>query len=245
MKYNKKLLIIAVLIVVLNMILATQYAVTTIGYEYYIVHPSDANIRYIGSDNTTGGRVLRMEGPNTTGLLKIVLGNWSPGTNKMYSAAFGIVNEEDVPISITHINISTMTGNSYMNIWLHGNRTANANSTSSDSTSVLMVNNGTTVNESSTIAWTLGPGNDDSTDMCSDISDRSTYSVNTSWDPNARVRYSVEGETAYGIGVHGRTINNASDYVWLQIGIAIPTNVDSSGLHTGSIWIHYTADTQS
>ena len=138
MKFRKKLVILAVLFLVTNMLLATQYAVTKIGYEYYIVHPSDSNVRYIGSDNTTGGRVLRMTGSNTTGVIKIVLGNWSVGTNKMYSAAFGIVNEEDVPVSITHINVSATTGYSYMRIWLHGDRDANANSTVTDPTTVLM-----------------------------------------------------------------------------------------------------------
>lgn len=241
-KFKRKLMLLAVLFLILNVILATQYAVTKIGYEYYIVHPSDANIRYIGSDNTTGGRVLRMEGANTTGILKIVLGNWSVGTNKMYSAAFGIVNEEDVSISITHINISITSGYSYMDIWLHGNRTANGNSTVNDPTSVLMVTNGTTMNTSDTIAWTLAPGNDDSLDMCYNVSDRTNCSTNTTWDENAHVRYSVNNSIAYGVGMMGRTQNNASDYVWIQIGIDIPTEVDTTGLHTGNLWIYYKAE---
>jgi len=54
MKLKRNLILLAVLLLTTNMLLATQYAVTKIGYEYYLVHPSDSNIRYIGSDNTTG-----------------------------------------------------------------------------------------------------------------------------------------------------------------------------------------------
>jgi len=244
MKYKKRLLILAVLFLATNMLLATQYAVTTIGYEYYIVHPSDANIRYIGSDNSTGGRILRMEGSNTTGILKLSMGNWSVGTNVMYTAAFGIVNEEDVPISITHINVSSTVGYAYFDIYLHGNRSANGNSTASDNTSVLMVTNGTTINTSATVAWTLAPGNDDPYNMCYNVSDRLNCTTNTTWDGDAHVRYSINNSVAYGVGMNGRTINNASDYVWVQIGINIPTNVDTTGIHTGNIWIHYKAETQ-
>jgi len=46
--------------------MATQYAVTKVGYEFSIVHPSDADIRFIGSDNSTDGRVLRVDGANGT-----------------------------------------------------------------------------------------------------------------------------------------------------------------------------------
>jgi len=243
MKTNRKLLIIGVLLLVLNMVIATQYAVTKIGYEYYIVHPSDANIRYIGSDNTTGGRVLRVAGPNgTLASLKLVFGNWSPSTNKMYSAAFGIVNEEQVPVNIMYINLSS-TGSTYMRIWLHGDRDANANSTSNDPTTVLMYDNGTIVNATNTIAWTLAPGNDNPNDMCSNVSDRTNYSTNTSWDETQHVRYSVNNSNAYGVGMMGRTAYNASDFVWIQIAIDIPSTVDASGLHSGTIWIHFTADT--
>lgn len=236
-------MITAVLFLVVNMLIATQYAITKVGYEYVIVHPSDANIRYIGSDNTTGGRVLRMVGSNTTGTLKIALGNWSTGTNKIYSAAFGIVNEEDVPVSITHINVSS-ADYSYMQIWLHGNREANANSNLTDPTSVFMFNNGTVINTSDTIAWTLAAGDNNPNTMCSNVSNRTIYRINTTWDNTSHVRYSLNNTIAYGIGMMGRTANNASDYVWVQIGIDIPASVNSSGMYMGDIWIHYTASTQ-
>ncbi len=244
MKLDRRLALLGVFFLVLNLAIATQYAVSKIGYEYYLVHPCEANIRYIGSDNTSGGRVLRVNGANGTGSLKLVFGNWSAGTNKMYSAAFGIVNEEQVSVSITHINVSSDNA-TYMKIWLHGDRDANANNTNNDPTTVLMFNNNTVVNTSNTTAWQLAPGNDDPSDMCYNVSDRTNFSTNTTWDETQHVRFSVNNSNAYGIGVLGRTINNASDFVWVQVAIDIPTNANSSGLYTGTIWIHYQADTNS
>lgn len=245
MKLDKRLMLIGVLFLVINMAIATQYVVTKIEYEYYIVHPSDSNIRYIGSDNTTGGRVLRVAGPNGTATsLKLVFGNWSSGTNKAYSAALGIVNEERIPVSIMYINISSQNY-TYLKIWLHGDRDANANSISNDPTTVLMYDNGTIVNASNTAAWILAAGNDDPSDMCSNVSDRTNYSTNTSWDETSHVRYSLNDSNAYGVGMMGRNSSNASDFVWVQIAIDILNEVNASGLHTGTMWIHFEADTNS
>ena len=243
MKLNRKLMILGVLVLVLNMLVATQYAVTKIGYEYNIVHPSNASIRYIGSDNSTGGRVLRVAGSNSTASsLKLTFGNWSTGTNKIYSAAFGIVNEEQVPVSIMYINVSSMEY-TYLRIWIHGDRDANANNTINNPTTVLMYNNGTIVNATNTIAWTLAPGNNNPNNMCSNISNRTNYSTNTTWDETQHVRYSLNDSNAYGVGMMNRTVYNASDFVWVQIAIDIPNNVDVAGLHTGTIWVHFKAET--
>lgn len=244
MKIKRRLGFIAVLILILNMVIATQYAVTKIQFEYAIVHPSNANIRYIGSDNTTGGRVLRINGDNNSGSLKLFFGNWSAGTNKLYSAAFGIINEEDVPVSISHINVSS-NNNTYMKIWLHGNRTANANSTNNDPTSVLMYNNGTIVNASNTTAWTMAPGDDNPNTMCSNVSNRILYSSNTTWDNESHVRYSLNNTVGYSVNFQGKTQYNASDYVWVQIALDIPNYVpqNETGTHSGIIWIHLKADT--
>jgi len=205
MKVNKKLMIIGTLVLVMNMLMATQYAVTKIGYEYNIVHPSNANIRYIGSDNSTGGRLLRVAGDNvTTSSLKLSFGDWSAGTNKMYSAAFAIVNEEQVPVDIMYINVSS-DSYTYMKIWLHGSRSANANNTDNDPTTVLMYDNGTIINDPSTSAWTLAQGNGNPEDMCSDISDTGNYSSDTPWDETQHVRYSLNDSVAYGVGMDGKT----------------------------------------
>ena len=88
MKVSKNWLIFAVLFIILNMLIATQYATTKIGYEYYIVHPSDANIRYIGSDNSSDSiRVLRVIDSNTTNVgVKLRLGgNFTTNQLKTYN----------------------------------------------------------------------------------------------------------------------------------------------------------------
>jgi len=237
-------MIIGVLFLILNMAISTQYATTKVGYEYSIVHPSDSEIRFIGSDNTTGGRVLRVDGTNGTSSLKLTLGNWSAGVNKIYSAAFGIVNEEQVSVNIKYINVSSIN-HTYLTIWLHGDRDANANSTTNDPTTVLMFNNNTVVNASNTTAWTLAPGDGDSSDMCSNVSNRSQYSSNTTWDNTSHVRYSFNDSIAYGVGMFGRTASNASDFVWIQVAIDIPNSIDGAGAHTGTVYIHFEADTNT
>jgi len=231
MKVSRKMSIIAVLFLILNMIIATQYAITKIDYEYSIVHPCDASIRYIGSDNSSDNiRVLRVAGSNTTNVrLKLRLGNvYSTNMRKTYTAAFGIVNEENYYLNITHINVSS-NNYTYMKIWLHGNRDENANSTVTDPSTVLMWDNNTMVNASNTTAWTLEAGDDNSTNMCYNVSNRAATSVQTPWDETAHVRYSTNNTNA---------VSGVSDFVWVQITLDIPPEADSLGTHTGTIWIH-------
>ena len=228
-------MIIGVILLVLNMVMATQYAVTKMSYEYFIRHPSDADIRFIGSDNSSDGkRMLRIVGDNVTNIgLKIYLGNISVNQQMYYSAAIGIVNEQNLTFNITHINVSSLNA-TYLKIWLHGDRDANANSTNNDNTSVLMWNNNTMVNFSNTTAWTLAAGNSNSSDMCYNVSDRASTTINTTWDETTHVRYSVSNNNA---------ISGISDFVWVQIGLDIPERVDTSGLHSGIIWFHFESTT--
>ena len=234
MKVNKKWLILAVFFLVINMAIATQYAITKVDYEYYLVHPSNANIRYIGSDNSSDNiRVLRIAGSNNSSVsVKIVIGNYTTNQSIYYSAAFGIVNEEKFPIKITHINVSSLNY-TYMKIWLHGDRDANAADNTSDNSSVLMWDNNTLVNASNTTAWILAAGDNDPGDMCYNVSDRTNCSINTTWDEIAHVRYSLNNTNA---------VSNISDFVWVQVGIEIPHIVDKMGIHAGTIWIHFESD---
>lgn len=238
MKVNKKLMTLAVLFLVLNMITATQYAVTKLGYSYTLVHPCDASIRFIGSDNSSDGvRVLRVAGSNDTNIqLTLRLGSvYSANMEKTFSAAFGIVNEETYALNITHINVSS-DDYTYMKIYLHGNRTANANSTTTDPSSVFMWDNDTTVNASNTTAWILAPGNATSSDMCYNVSDRENCTVQTPWDETAHVRYSTTNYDA---------VSNVSDFVWVQITVSIPESIESTGTHSGTIWIHLESEVGS
>ena len=233
MKVNKRWTILAILFLIINMVIATQYAITKVGYEYYIVHPSNADIRFIGSDNSSDGiRVLRIAGSNTSHVrVKLAFGNLTTNQTFYYSAAFGIVNEERFPIKITHINVSSVN-NTYLKIWLHGNRTANANSTINDNSTVLMWDNEAIVNTSNTTAWILAAGNKKPKDMCYNVSDRTNCTINTTWDNIAHVRYSLNNSNA---------LSNVSDFVWVQVAIAVPDSVDRLGYYSGTIWIHFEA----
>ena len=235
MKVNKRLIIIAVLFVILNMVVATQYAVTKINYTFSIMHPSDSSIRFIGSDNSSDGiRVLRVAGSNTTNVqLKLELGTgYTASMVRSYTAAFGIVNEESYSVNITHINVSS-DNHTYMKIYLHGNRTANANSTITDPSSVFMWDNNTMVNQSNTTAWTLAAGDDNTSSMCYNTSDSANCTIPTPWDETAHVRFSRNNSIA---------TSSISDFVWVQITLDIPDVVETIGTYSGVIWIHLEID---
>ena len=162
---RKQIAIVGVLVVVLSLVIASQYSTIQTGYSYSIVHPSNADIRFIGSDNTSDGiRVLRVDGDNSSGSksVKLEFGNWSVNQNTTYTASFCIVNEEQFDANITHINVSTSAGYDHFQIWLHGDRDGKAGD---DSSSVFMWDNGTSMNDSSTVAWTLDSGNGDASDV--------------------------------------------------------------------------------
>ena len=228
MNIDRRLTILGVMLVVLSMTMATQYATTKVSYTYSIVHPSNADIRFIGSDNGSNGRVLKAVNNGTNASVQLSFGNWSANSNKTYSAAFGIVNEELMAVNITHIEVSATTGFDYMQIWLHGNRSTKADD---DASSVFIWNNGSLgYTSSSDCAWILAAGNQDPSDM----SDDGIASLPTNWDGTAGVRYS-ENDVNY-------SINGTSDFVWVQISINIPATVDSGGTHDGTILIHFKAD---
>jgi hypothetical protein len=245
MKVNKRFTIVGVLVIVLSMTMATQYATTKLGYEYSIVHPSNAAIRFIGSDNTStgdGNRLLRVDGANsTTAVLKLAFGNLTANFNKTYTATFGIVNEEGFAVNITHINVST-SDDDVMLIWLHGDRDVNADASGGDSTSVLMYNQGVIVNASTTTAWTLGRGDGDPSTIRYNVSDAGSE-VTTEWDSTSHVRYTEDdSDIAYSVGSNGRTVENASDFVWIQVSLDISSTPTGSG--TGTVWIHFEASTK-
>ena len=46
MRLDRRLTLIGIMIIVLSVTMATQYATTKVGYSYSIVHPSNADIRF-------------------------------------------------------------------------------------------------------------------------------------------------------------------------------------------------------
>jgi hypothetical protein len=228
MKADRRLTILGVLLIVMSMTMATQYATTKVGYEYAVVHPSDADIRFVGSDNSSdsSGRVLRVDGDNSSGQknVKIALGNWSPNSLKNYTAAFGVVNEEGFTVNLTYVNVSG-TGGTWMDIWIHGDRETDV---SSDGTAVQVVSAGATTSGPTATMWQFGAGNGDSSNMCED----GITQLDTLWDSDAHVRYSINNAND--------SINGTSDFLWFQVSLDIPSNA-ADGSYSGTIWVHFEA----
>jgi len=229
MRIDKRLTLIGIMLVVLSMTTATQYATTKIGYTYSIVHPSNADIRFIGFDNSTDGdRVIRTaSGTNNSNELNLVikLGNWSENQNKTYTAAFGIVNEERFPVNITHVVVDTDTGVDYMKVWLHGKP---GYKVADDDTSVLIWDMGAVggIGNGST-AWQLATGNENAADM-------NGTNTETDFDDNAHVRYMIDDD------VWAKT--TVSDFVWVQISVDIPDAADVAS-QTGNLRFYFEATT--
>ena len=95
-----------------------------------------------------------------------------------------------------------------------------------------MWDNEAIVNTSNTTAWILAAGNKKPKDMCYNVSDRTNCTINTTWDNIAHVRYSLNNSNA---------LSNVSDFVWVQVAIAVPNSVDRLGYYSGTIWIHFEA----
>ncbi|MCX6664679.1 MAG: hypothetical protein NT038_01265 [Euryarchaeota archaeon] len=186
---DARFLAIGILVVLLSTLFATQYATTKVSFSYAVVHPSNADIRFVGSDNSSddGLRVLRISGANgTNALIGLEFGDWSANTNKTYTAAFAIVNEEGFALNITHITVTNTSGSSdYMQVWLHGNGSLKAED---DPTSVFVYNNGSALKTASSVSWQFAKGDGDAGTMHPDISDGATM-ISTGWDESAHVRY--------------------------------------------------------
>ena len=223
---------------------ATQYATTKVSFQYAIVHPSNADIRFVGSDNSSadGLRVLRVSGDNgSNAKIGLEFGNWSANMNTTYTAAFAIVNEEGFAVNITHVTVTNTSGTSdYMQVWLHGNGSLMAEN---DPTSVFVYNNGSALKTASSVSWQFAKGDGDVSTMYPDISDGATM-ISTGWDESAHVRYTQNlsggNDDAFPVGSNGRTLNNASDFVWVQISINVPAGA-VGGPHAGTIEVHFAA----
>ena len=230
MRIDRRLTIIGVMLVVLSMTMATQYVTTEINFTYKVVHPSNADIRFVGFDNSTDEiRVIRTEsGTNTTGLLSLTLrfGNLSERQNLTYSAAFGIVNEENFQVNITNCYVHEGTYTDYLVIYLH--RTPNIKATD-DGEKVLIWDKGDVGYTNASNVWQLTAGNGNPDNL-------NGTQTETGWDTQAYVRYTTEDDAWASTGT--------SDFVWVQISIVVP---DGGLLNdvSGSIVFCFQANTET
>jgi hypothetical protein len=229
MRIDRRIVIIGVMLIVLSMTMATQYATTRATFSFTIVHPSDADIRFIGSDNSSGDnmRVLRVTNNATTDekFVTLELGSWMPSSQKNYTAAFGIVNEEQLPVNISYINVSG-DNTSFLTIWLHHDRDADYTGDVADQQVKVFDGNNDALYTANDVVWTLGAGNGDSSDC---------DAGNTVWDDTAGVRYSESDTDA---------TNETDDFVWVGISLDIPSDEWTDGAaSTGTIYIHFKSTT--
>lgn len=230
MRLDRRLILIGVMLVVLSMTMATQYAVTKTGYTFTIVHPSNADIRFIGHDNSSDNvRLLRVNGTNASDSMRLELefGSLSANQNKTYTAAFGIINEEKYKLNITHVNISVDgSGTDYIQLWVHGDPNLTAEN---DATSVYLWNQGTNVGSytASSSVWLLDAGDANTATFDGSL-------ASTLWDETAHVQWANYTVAA---------ANGTDDYCWFQISINLPPDADSSLTYNGQIWIHFRTDT--
>jgi hypothetical protein len=227
---RKKLLLVGILAVTLSTISATQYVRADLGFSYEIVHPSDADIRYIGSDNAGDGfRVLR--GNNAgSGLadstsVELYFGKWAIGHEKVYTAAFGIVNEEVFAVDITGITVTGHTPGANLEIWLHGNEDDEATA----APAILMYNTAGTAPGGT---WTLAAGNQDPADMSHD----GTAQITTDWCPN-------DSQVRVATGTTDEAVSGTADYVWVQIVLTVPEGADIDAFN-GEISFTFESDTE-
>ena len=243
MRIDRRLTFIGVMLIVLSMTMATQYATTKVNYTFGIVHPSNADIRFVGSDNSSadGKRVLRvLDNSTTTQYVTISLGDWMPNSVKNYTAAFAIVNEEGFAVNITHVNVSgSLSTASYIDIWLHGNRTVQAAAETgaySAQNRVQVVAGGVSRHLASNCAWKLAAGDG----VVGYMNGTGEFGIQTRWEAKA-----VGGgeDVRYNQTTNIDARNGTRDWVWVQISINIPSGATAETTATGQIWFHFTANT--
>jgi hypothetical protein len=235
MRIDRRLVLIGVMLIVLSMTMATQYANTKISYSFQIVHPSNADIRFIGSDNSSddGLRCLRvLDNDSASVYLSLNLGELAPNSTMNYTAAFGIVNEENFTLNITHFTI-TGENTSYFDIWVHGNRTEDYPDEGDCPTRVMVIEDGSANYNINSCVWQLYAGDMNVSTMCADPNIANPTQLDTLWDEQSHVQYSTNNQN--------NSVNGTSDFVWVGISVTVPHDAI---LHTatGTLTCYFKAD---
>ncbi len=238
MRIDRRLVLIGVMLVVLSMTMATQYAQTKISFSFTIVHPSNADIRFIGSDNCSddGTRCLRVINNGTANVfLSLKLGELAPNSTYNYTAAFGIVNEENFTVNITYFS---MAGDniSYFDVWVHGDRDEDYPDAGDDGTRVKVIEDGEAIGSASSCVWQLHAGDGNEATMCADPDDTLPTQLDTMWDETGHIRFSRNDVNV--------SENGTSDFVWVGISINVPAD---AALQTtgGTLICHFESTTDT
>ncbi|HLF06279.1 MAG TPA: hypothetical protein VI893_03765 [Thermoplasmata archaeon] len=107
-------------------VVATQYIKFSSTYSY-TVKTLGARVQLIASDGDPlgDGYVLKNQSGSPAAKYTLELGTWAVGTNKTLTAAFGIVNLENVFLRVTRIDVSV--GGANVVLYLHENESLAAN----------------------------------------------------------------------------------------------------------------------
>jgi len=156
-----------------------------------------------------------------------------PDSSTNYTAAFAIVNEQGQYVNLTYVNISG-TNASYLDMWVHGNRSVDAPSEAADA-AVQIVDNGNALFSASDTVWTLAPGDGNVDTISADYgaSGGQTH-LPCVWDTGANMWYNdFSGNFS---------LNKTSDFVWVQICLDIDKDAAISGSASlGTIYFHFKA----
>lgn len=239
MDIRKKVLLPLVLLVALSTVMATQYGVIRVDYSYQITC-RDNYIHFLARDTdpTSTTKPLIYQSSNDT-YYQFDLGKWAQGTNKTYTAAFAIVNEEAYAVNLDKV-VVVGTGADYMYIYVHehAQKTCNSAFTSDSSDQEAAADYKVMWDGSSGSAsnyWVLA-GGDQNTSSYSD----GTTTLDATWDGTYFVsKFDSTDDT----GNTKEAVNGTADYVWVEVGLIIPTSASAATM-SGTIYFEFEATSE-
>jgi hypothetical protein len=220
MNIRSKLVAVLLVFVALSTVTAMQYARADVAYNYQVSKITEGDIRYVAHDIAPDNKTVLRAGDENGTDFKVKFGKWARGEEKIYTAAFAIVNEEAFPITITDLTI-TGTGAQYIEVILHNN----SNTKGALDTNPLTV-------------WTYGTAGG-STQTFGFQLDSGDENVSTAVDTQVTT---TPGSRNPGVHWVTGTLNAAgSDTVWVQIRISIPDTATVQA-YTGNIRFGFSAN---
>ena len=243
-RWKKGLVAMIAIVIASTAVIATQYATVKINATVIVNHQFSA-IQYMASDGSPvgSGKVLTWDGANFA--YKLDFGTWMPGSTKLFTATFALVNTESVPLMVTGIRVTgdVMLGE----IWLHENMSKLSNTNISGVTpgenpgtnwhacqdgatadSTVEYFDGT--NPVATIPWVLAAGHGYSTGgtILDYTNDGGTGWTSASYTSNVWV-YDAGLTDATGLTCSSTT--SLANFVWVEMQLVIPSDADSQTLN--------------
>lgn len=237
---------IAIVLVAISMINATQYVIVkhVISAKAVIIDPYICPLARAPS--VTPGHNWLINATEAGGLYYITIGRWLPGTTVLFTDAFGIVNNQTKPMNMTCYVSGTAAD--YTIIVAHVNTAKTTNGSISASFGVAMDANFRELwNKTRTDIgadgrgrgwWNIGHWTEDVGKYVARNATGAKYLFTPSWDTTDYVhRYDsndagvtpadASGASASGVKEHtGDAADQlGSNYVWLEIIVGLPDNV--------------------